>query len=111
MYIVRIHVCMFTWEGEAEKGSQEKVWPGGGWSPVMGRTRLGRMVYLWASENERGSQFGNEMACVWASTASIFRPGCYSLGFGGSREGFRCKRRLCEGWCGMLLAAVVLLGD
>lgn len=25
------------WEGEAEKGSQEKVWPEGGWSPVMGR--------------------------------------------------------------------------
>lgn len=56
------------WEGEAEKGSQEKVWPEGGWSPVMAEQgRLGGMVYLWASENERGSQFGSEMACRWGS--------------------------------------------
>lgn len=34
------------------------------------------------------------------TTATVFRPGSYSLGFGGSREGFWCERRPCEVWCG-----------
>lgn len=64
MNIVHRHVCVFTWEGEAEKGSQEKVWSGGGWSPVMGRTRLGGMrdeatlVVKWPALGQLGRQIG-----------------------------------------------------
>lgn len=40
---------MFTWEGEAEKESKEKMWPRGRMEPSDGQGQAGR--------GERGSQF------------------------------------------------------
>lgn len=64
MYIVHKHVCVFTWEGEAEKESQEEVWPGGGEEvgrvePSDGQGQVGR--------DEGVSQFGGEMAWYGAA--------------------------------------------
>lgn len=60
-------------ESEAEKGSQGQVWPGGGWSPVMGGTWLGGLASLQTPENERGSQFGSEKACLCGAPGEVDR--------------------------------------